>query len=88
MKVLISLALIAMASMAALATLLPHQQAPLVGVNSWDEPPEVSLIQLSGGDVRWVIDDQKWALKMVRLHISFVRIHGHFNSNKANIRKV
>lgn len=65
MKVLILLALSAMASVAALAALLPNQQAPLVGVNSWDEPPEVSLIQLSEGDTRWVTDEQKWALKMV-----------------------
>lgn len=74
MKVLIILALIAMASMAALAALLPHQQAPLVGVNTWDEPPEVSLIQLAEGDTRWVTDEQKWALKMVRLHLS-LNIH-------------
>lgn len=65
MKVLILLALCAMASMATLAALLPHQQAPLVGVSNWDEPPEVSLIQLSEGDTRWVTDEQKWALKLV-----------------------
>lgn len=71
MKVLILLALSAMASMAALAALLPHhQQAPLVGVDNWDEPPEVSLIQLSEGDTRWVTDEQKWALKLVRVHQS------------------
>jgi leucyl aminopeptidase len=69
MKVLILLAVSAMASMAALAALLPHQ-APLAAVDTWDEPPEVSLIQLSDTDTRWVTDEQKWALKMVCCRLS------------------
>ncbi|KAK2760325.1 Leucine aminopeptidase 1 [Arachnomyces sp. PD_36] len=80
MKVLILLAFCAMASMAALAALLPHQQAPLVGVDNWDEPPEVSLIQLSEGEPRWVTDEQKWALKLEGINFMDITAEAKDNS--------
>lgn len=65
MKFLTSLALSATAS-TALAALIPQQQQPLAPsvVNNPQQPKY--LIELAPYQIRWVTEEEKWALKLVR----------------------
>lgn len=70
MRLSTSLALGATAS-SAVAAIIP-QQAPLVPSIVQNAQSTKWLIELAPYQARWVTEEEKWALKLVRLSIPFI----------------
>jgi leucyl aminopeptidase len=67
MKLLTAIALGAAASQTTLAAVLPHQQEPLTHDIPTSHPSsEKYLIELAPYQTRWVTEEEKWDLKLVR----------------------